>query len=458
MRRFCVSIVVVAVVVVAGCGGGGAVEVVFNDAVGEGEGDGEGEGEGAAAEGEGEGDSEDVGEGEGEVVVVVEHAARYGDAEHSPLSRSVVEGLRAIRAAHGELHDDVFAKVGASNTVNTGFVTCFDGNGVDFAGHDVDGALDETRAMFSAGDAAGASPWDRVSSAATVGWSAFAPMQGSPRPVDVEVEALAPAFAVVMFGTNDIQLRNITRYADDMLALTDALLARGVIPLISSVPPRDDDASADVEVPRYALVARMVAEARQVPFMDLNRVLRPLPDHGVGSDGIHMNADPRGACHFDDDGLGFGFNRRNLLTLEALDAVRRTVVDGEDSFDDAGPARRGTGTAADPIVVDQLPFTATSTTTSMPALVDAYDCSGADEGGPEVEAIVTLDAPGRLHALVFDQGDVDVDVHVLAGDHCLGRNDKEVALDVDAGTYRVVYDTFVGDAHAGDFQTVVYVE
>ena len=421
------------------------------DARGEGEGEdapgGEGEGEVAVGEGEGEGEGEDDDDDDA--------PARYLGTDHSPLSRSVVRRLRALRAAHPELADDVFSKVGASNTVNTGFATCLDGDNVDLGGY---GDLDDARAFFAAGDAAGTSPYDRVSASATVGWSTFKALQGDPRPVDVEVDAARPAFAVVLFGTNDIQLRNIGKYADDMLALTDALLDRGVIPLLSTVPPRADDEGADVDVPRYGLVARMIAESRQVPFLDLDRRLRALPDHGLGGDGIHMNVDPRGGCRFDDDGLGHGFNVRNLQTLQALAALKRSVVDEVDVFEPAGPPRRGRGTAADPLVVDVLPFTGTAdTSTSASRERDAYDCAPAiDESGPEVTATVTLTEPGTLHALVFDQGAVDVDVHLLQGDRCLLRSDKEVVADVDAGTYTLVFDSFGGDAQAGPFQIVVY--
>ena len=65
--------------------------------------------------------------------------------------------------------------------------------------------------------------------------------------------------------------------------------------------------------------------------------------------------------------------------------------------------------------------------------------------------------------LVFDQGDVDVDVHVLradgdpAGAGCLERDDREVSASLPAGDYDVVFDTYDGDDRAGPYQTVIYV-
>ena len=79
-----------------------------------------------------------------------------------------------------------------------------------------------------------------------------------------------------------------------------------------------------------------------------------------------------------------------------------------------------------------------------------------NESGPELSYTVTLTAPQTLHALVFDQGDVDVDVHVLRDNTCLTRNDKEATMALDAGSYTVVFDTFGGDSRAGAFQVLLY--
>lgn len=422
---------------------------------------GEGEGEGEdAKEGEGEGAGEGAGEGEGEAPVDEPTGpVRYADGAHSPLTPDLVARWRAL-ILDGRGRPNVFAKIGASNTVNTGFATCLDAASADL---DLDGRdLEDTRLFFAAGNAGGTSPFDRVSQSATVGWSCHMPLRGDPRPLDVELDAIEPAFAVVMFGTNDIQLGNIQRTADDYLALLDALLARGVLPIVQSIPPRDDDADADVEVPRYNLLFRALAEARQVPFMDLEQRLRPLATHGIGGDGIHLNRDPRGGCFFDDAGLEYGFNQRNLQLLEALDRLRRVVVDEEAVAVADHPTRsalRGQGTSSDPIVVDTLPFTHENTTVGGERAIASYACApNTDESGPERTYVVDVDRPGTLHALVFDQGDVDVDVHLLRDGDCLVRHDREAVFDVTPGRYRVVFDTFAGDARAGTFQTIIMLD
>ena len=89
------------------------------------------------------------------------------DRTLSPLTPELVAQLRAVHATSiGS--DAVFAKIGDSHTVSTSFLACFAGSNVDLDGRD----LAATVAHFKTGDAAGTTPYQRVSLAATVGWSA----------------------------------------------------------------------------------------------------------------------------------------------------------------------------------------------------------------------------------------------------------------------------------------------
>jgi lysophospholipase L1-like esterase len=387
---------------------------------------------------------------------------RYtSDARHSPLSPYVAAELARIRSNDPTLREDVLAKVGDSITVSTGFLHCFAGSRVNLDGRD---ALADTVAHFGTGDAAGTSPYTRTSLAAGVGWSAWSVLEGTTPPrVVQELDAIRPAFAVVMFGTNDIGANTPTRYADNLLDLVDTLTARGVVPIVSTFPPRDDNATADARVPLYKAIVRAVAEARQVPYVDFHGALLPLPGHGLGSDGVHPNTASSGACDLRAAGLAYGYNGRNLVTLEALDRTRR-VVAGEAPPDDPGPRRMGAGTTESPFIVDALPFTdVRNTAFATERTRTTYTgCSAtANEGGPEYVYTLSLGAPRRVDVWLFDRGTVDVDVHVLdatgtpAG--CLARNDTHVSVDLGAGTWTIVLDTYVsgGVERAGEYLLVV---
>ena len=153
------------------------------------------------------------------------------------------------------------------------------------------------------------------------------------------------------------------------------------------------------------------------------------------------------------DGLRSGYNMRNLVTLEALDRVRRTLA-GE-TLDASGENIAGNGSHASPFVVTTLPFVhGDDTTRSAERLFSSYDgCSAPqNEGGPEIVYRLDLAAPATVRARVFDRGSVDVDVHLL-GDlstaSCAARGHMEATTRFAAGTHYIVVDTWVGDSEQG---------
>ncbi len=365
-------------------------------------------------------------------------------ARHSPLTPAVVARLREI-ANSVPRQPNVLAKVGDSNTVNPGFLTCLDGPNLDLAGRD---ALQATVNHFAAGDAAGSSPYDRVSQAATVGWSAPAVLAGSPTPLDTEISAISPRYAVVLFGTNDIQSRAINTYANALVTMVDTLATQGVVPLLTTVPPRDDDATADAWVPRYNLVVRAVAQSRRIPLLDLEGALRPIPNHGIGPDGLHLNTYQAGGargCVFTPAGLEYGHNTRNLLTLEALHRARSAVETGV-SLDAPGAPRVGQGSWAAPFEIASLPFVdARDTRVTGERVVDVYSCSPANEGGPEVVYSLTVTSQTTVEFRVLDGPEVDVDVQLLgpADTQCVSRHDQLITATLQPGRHRFTVDTYI---------------
>jgi hypothetical protein len=340
--------------------------------------------------------------------------------------------------------------------VSTGYLACFAGTNVQLDGRDLVATIDH----FKAGDAAGTTPYQRVSLAATVGWSATSALAGSPSPIERELAAIEPAFATVMFGTNDIGANRIDRFGQNLAAIADLLLARGIIPIYSTIPPRDDSATADQMVPRYNAIIRGIAQTRGIPVVDLHRELLPLPEHGLAADNLHLQSYGSGTCVLTAAGLAFGNNTRNLLVITAFDRLRRAVLANEPAPDADAPRLRGTGTLEDPFVVDQLPFAdRRDTQTFGTSTVDSYPASApADESGNEVYYRIEITAPTTLHAYVIDTS-ADIDLHILRGPtaaDCIARHDTGIDLDVAPGTYYIVADTFEGTA--GDYTLVVVTE
>ncbi|MFZ5440568.1 MAG: SGNH/GDSL hydrolase family protein [Myxococcota bacterium] len=379
---------------------------------------------------------------------------------HSPLPPDVVRHLRAIAARAPARRDDLFAKVGDSNTVHAHHLTCFAGAQVELAGH---AALEPTLAWFRAGRVDGGTPFERLSLAATVGWSAGAALAGAPSPLQQELDATQARFASVMFGTNDVGAQDPFTFGRHLFALVDALTAQGVVPLVSSVPPRDDSPAADAWVARYNLVARGVAQARRVPFVDLHRELRAAPTHGLGPDGIHLSVFGAGgarACVFTPAGLGAGHNVRNLVVLEALARARAAVVEGVAS-DDLAPRREGSGLPGDELVIDALPFVdPRDTRTAGTARMGSYPgCGALAEGGREVLYRLELRQPTAVRAFVVSPGGADVDLHLLSaltGEACLARGDRLLTRQLAAGRYWLSVDSTA--AQAGEYLLVVMAD
>lgn len=260
-----------------------------------------------------------------------------GASIHSPMTTAIVTRLRAVLASSRGAKD-VFIKVGDSNTANPSYLSCFAGRDVDLGDH---AALEGTRRFFSTRriDALHGS-FDRTSIAASSGWITKQALAGDPSPLVREIAAATPAFAVVMLGTNDNRANGMDAFVEALPRVVDTLLARGVVPLLSTIPPRADAPAMRARVPELNRVIRQLAASRQIPLMDLYSALQPLPRHGLVADGIHLaSAWHRGApkpCHLTGDALQNGMNMRNLVTLQALDRARRFLVEGEATESEVG--------------------------------------------------------------------------------------------------------------------------
>lgn len=401
-----------------------------------------------------------------------EGPARYPtDRTHSPITPYVAARLTQIAGAGPDLDDYVFMKVGDSISVPEEFMYCFAAETVALGEHD---HLEPTRQHFLQGDAAGTTPFDRPSQATLGGKTAWWAITGDPSPLAAEMEALSPRYAVVMLGTNDIswyasRAASIQWWAENFVPLVDQLIEAGIIPLLTTIPPRVDNASYERWVPTLNAALRALAQGRQVPLIDYHRELLPLPDYGLWPDGVHpapWYGGESGACTLTAEGLTYGQNVHNLVALEGLDRVRLVMggAPAPDPPQSSDAQLAGSGTHADPYLVTELPFShLADTSLAASDSIDGYPVcdTGQDESGPEVVYRLTLASQTAFRAAVFDGVGVDVDVHLLGADgdasSCIARNDKAVQLTLGAGTYTLVLDTYVsgGEELSGEYLLAV---
>jgi hypothetical protein len=161
------------------------------------------------------------------------------------------------------------------------------------------------------------------------------------------IERLSPAYAIVMFGTNDAMhgISPPETLAADFTAqlgvILDTLESHGIVAILTTIPKHlRDERYADCPVKRTArsnmrwlvqtnALSAAVAElacVRHLPLIDFHYALDPLFDHGVGKDGVHPSRYFKGGGTLDEHGLACGYNVRNLVTLRMLAQVREAVL------------------------------------------------------------------------------------------------------------------------------------
>ncbi len=384
---------------------------------------------------------------------------------HSPITPYVADRMRDIAVLGPDKSEDVFMKVGASSTVSNNTLYCFAEDPIELGDH---AHLQPTLDWFLGGDAAGSTPFDRDTEAAESGRHAGWAIAGNPSPVEIELDLVSPRLALVHFGANDMGWGAtygdaLVLFHSNMNLLVDMLYDEGIVPVLFGITRRADVSSAQRWVGIWNATIRGIAQARQIPFVDLYHAIDPLADNGLASDGLHLEAYSGGACVLTDEGLEHGYNQRNLLALEVLDRAAAVLVDDVESLDDPAPALLGTGVPTDPWQIEALPFAdVRDTALDGESFVDVYSaCSDSDESGPEVWYRLEVRDTTRIRAAVLDMEGVDIDVHLVdesaTGDGCIARGHHFIQTTLSPGTYHFALDTWVSDGtpQAGEFLFVL---
>ncbi len=225
----------------------------------------------------------------------------------------------------------VFTKFGDCMTENAAFLTPLaDGNAQlgEYAG--LKTVLDRFRAVPArSGDwkdnafatrSLGAAGGFNIAAPLDPTWSDPAWCNNSESPLDCELRVAKPGYAVIMFGTNDVSATDGATYNYYLRIIVNRTLDAGVVPILSTFPERPEDPAKTKLLNQIAI---SVARDYRVPIMNLYRALEALPDRGVNlADTIHLNVPPDGRTDvFDAEHLRYGFTMRNLVVLQALEAV-----------------------------------------------------------------------------------------------------------------------------------------
>ena len=384
---------------------------------------------------------------------------------HARLTPARLANLQAIRA-QDERQDAVFMKLGGSSIVSLAYLHCFASDrGLDLGTRS---DLVETLSFFRKGNAGGTNPFRRESEAAKVGWSARNGLVGRPSRVLRELRAVSPRFALAFYGGNDVQARDPLRFGERMDHVISELVARGVIPILGATTPRGDAEVMDLEARRQNVMAAGLAEAWGIPYIDFYAALEGLPEDGLGHDGVHSNVyfDPNGVprpCQFDATGLASGTNVRNLVTLEALDRLRRTVLEGAPAPDAPLDPLPGAGTVEDPLRLARVPYAERQPVAALATELSGYACDDptvrrrrrgqpmpkfAGEGPERVLRVVIEQAPVPIRVYALGRRDLQTRVVWLGAEpdpaSCREVGDGGLVAVLEPGVHHLVVETAVG--------------
>lgn len=148
--------------------------------------------------------------------------------------------------------------------------------------------------------------------------------QAGESPLACEYRVARPSIALIMFGTNDTTYTEPAAYDYYLRTIVLQTLERDILPVLSTFPTRPEN--PDKSLLLNQIVIR-VASDYDIPLLNLNRALEPLPHHGVNPDDtLRLLAPPDERVDiFDEAHLQAGFTVRNLVTLQALAAVLAAV-------------------------------------------------------------------------------------------------------------------------------------
>jgi peptidoglycan/LPS O-acetylase OafA/YrhL len=261
-----------------------------------------------------------------------------------------LQAVARVGQARG-LHPDVFAKVGDSITEDPSFLTAIGCGRADLGEH---GSLAWVVERFSRrplppeevffAPCRRYNSFTRHGAAARHGWTVRdllarfdRPRPECPPPYDFplacEVHLIRPAVALVMIGTNDSGISaDPTRFAADLRRALVALLGEGVVPVVSTIPPRFNPPGSGRRIGPYNDAIRALAAELEVPLWDYWRALEGVRNKGMSIDGLHPSVYGDGG-DLTAAGLAYGYNVRNLGALQVLAEVTRRVLD-------AGPVAR----------------------------------------------------------------------------------------------------------------------
>ncbi len=259
-----------------------------------------------------------------------------------PVLPEITETARIIYA-EGQtagLHPQILAKIGDCMTASENFLVPFGTPGAyDLANYpELQEVIDYFSAVPARGDGFEQNALNNPGLATTTGYTTVSvqdPIWADPAwcdpnesPLLCEYNVSQPAFALIMFGTNDTTFFEAEQFNTYLRQIIDQTIERHIVPVLYTFPERP-------EFPEKSLLFNQVivqiARDYDLPLINLYSALESLPDKGIDlTDPIHLSSPIDGnAGVFTPENLERGYTFRNLITLQSLDILWRGLTETE---------------------------------------------------------------------------------------------------------------------------------
>lgn len=262
-------------------------------------------------------------------------AASAIDLHDLPVLPVVTDTAREIyaRGQAAGLNPHVISKIGDCMTASENFLVPFGTGDYDLGDYqDLQAVIDNLTAapIESDGKTFAANAFASPGLATAQGFttvSVLDPLWADPQwcsanesPLTCEYRVAQPAFALIMFGTNDTFFFDADSFDGYLRQIIDQTIASEVVPVLYTFPERP-------EFPEKTLlfnqIIAKIAQDYDLPLINLYVALEDLPDKGVNlDDPIHLSSpiDDK-AGNFTPANLERGYTFRNLITLQALQVL-----------------------------------------------------------------------------------------------------------------------------------------
>ncbi len=256
------------------------------------------------------------------------------------INEAMKQRINSILAS-GTRNKGAFAKIGDSITESGSFLVDIGCNGYELGSYT---ALESTIQYYQSSTFNELSPtwcggrgnsFNRASTSAEAGWttnSALANGACGESNFRCEIKATNAGFAFVMYGTNDLERYNdINMFKTNLSRIVSESIALGTVPILSTIPPRLDSTTMGSRVATYNQAIQEVAATYQIPVVNFWQALQNLGatnHYGMDPDGVHPNVyQGSNAAVFTSAAMKYGYNVRNLSTLQMFEKIKRIVID-----------------------------------------------------------------------------------------------------------------------------------